>query len=206
MSEGGDSDGSSDRLARRESRIEELETDNERLREEIERAHENIQELRERNRRLQDRVREILGEGSPTYFEIEKSERAIDLKDETEIEKDNRINRRRKRWSYILNIGLLSILGILFIFSNFSGESGFPLKEATVSIWVLFLLFLTMQAEELAVDYKLDEKYRIVDDILEITEENKWATWMIKALIVLVSTIAVYLLWSDIIYIINHLY
>ena len=188
----------SEKQPRIERRVDSLSSENDRLRSDIERHQEEIERLRERNQQLQQAVADFLDSDHPLVYELEKTSRGSEEVPETDIERKNRINQRRKRIAYVGVFFLITFELVGFIVSNPPDTSIVAEHEVAVVAITVFLMYSEMQFEKIARDFRIDRKYPLVKDLLSEIENEQWAPWILRAIFGFLSLLIVGYFWPTI--------
>ncbi|QWC20725.1 hypothetical protein [Halorubrum sp. 2020YC2] len=169
-----------------------------RLTDHLNRIEEDLERKREENERLRELLKEEIGNDDPLVFEVEKLARASEDSVETELEVNNKINRRRKKFSYIGNILLISFLSISYLILNPPDRSVVAEQEIPVLVLSISLMVIWWQIERLIIDYELDKKYDTIDSFISVIKQEQWAPWILRAVFGVLSLILFGYYWEKI--------
>jgi hypothetical protein len=169
-----------------------------RLTDHLNRIEEDLERKREQNERLRELLKEEIGNDDPLVFEVEKLARASEDSVETELEVNNKINRRRKKFSYIGNILLISFLSISYLILNPPDRSVVAEQEIPVLVLSISLMVIWWQIEGLIIDYELDKKYDTIDSFISVIKQEQWAPWILRAVFGVLSLILFGYYWEKI--------
>jgi hypothetical protein len=169
-----------------------------RLTDHLNRIEEDLERKREQNERLRELLKEEIGNDDPLVFEVEKLARASEDSVETELEVNNKINRRRKKFSYIGNIILISFLSISYLILNPPDRSVVAEQEIPVLVLSISLMVIWWQIEGLIIDYELDKKYDTIDSFISVIKQEQWAPWILRAVFGVLSLILFGYYWEKI--------